>query len=94
MIVLQIEHDVPNYEGWKKAFDNDPLNRKQSGVKEYRIYRSVEKPNYVIIDLVFESAENAQAMLKALQNLWTKVQGSVMTDPKTRLLEITEFIKL
>ena len=28
MYILQIEHPVPNYEGWKKAFDSDPVNRK------------------------------------------------------------------
>lgn len=33
MLILQIEHKVPNYEGWKKAFDSDPISRKKSGVK-------------------------------------------------------------
>jgi len=88
MVVLQIEHHVPNYEGWKKAFDSDPIDRKKSGVKEYRVYRPIGDSNYVIIDLIFDTVENAQSTLRALQNLWTKVQGTVMTNPTTRMLEM------
>ncbi len=40
MYILQIEHPVPNYEGWKKAFENDPIDRKGSGVTHYRISES------------------------------------------------------
>lgn len=39
MITLRIEHKIANYEAWKKAFDSDPINRQQSRVKRYRIYR-------------------------------------------------------
>jgi hypothetical protein len=90
MVILQIEHRIPNYEGWKKAFDSDPIGRKKSGVKKYRIYRPADDTNYVIIDLEFENMEEAKATLAALQNLWTKVEGSVMMNPTTRILELTE----
>jgi hypothetical protein len=90
MTILQIEHQIPNYDGWKKAFDNDPIDRKKSGVKRYRVYRPADNPNYVIIDLEFDNPDNAQATLNALKNLWGKVEGTVMNNPKTRILEITE----
>lgn len=32
MTILRIEHGVPSFEGWKKAFDSDPVNRKKMGV--------------------------------------------------------------
>jgi hypothetical protein len=41
MIVLQIEHSVPNYEAWKIAFESDPVNRKESGVRGYGIFRPI-----------------------------------------------------
>ncbi|MEO7923491.1 MAG: hypothetical protein ABIR30_07425 [Chitinophagaceae bacterium] len=94
MIILQIEHQVPSYEGWKKAFESDPINRKASGVKEFRVYRSAEDPNYIVIDLVFEKMENAQATQKALEGLWGKIQGTIITSHKTRILELTEFEKI
>jgi hypothetical protein len=31
MIIHQIEHKVPNCDGWKKAFDSDPIDRKNPG---------------------------------------------------------------
>jgi len=94
MIVLQVEHNVSSYDGWKKAFDNDPINRKKSGVKRYQIYQSLEDPKYVIIDLYFDSLEQTQATLKALQDLWTKVPGTVMVNPKARILDIRETVEL
>lgn len=90
MHTLQIEHEVPNYEGWKKAFDNDPINRKQSGVKSYRIYQPKDNSTFVIVELDFENLDQLNTTFQALQNLWNKVQGSVMSNPKTKILEIVE----
>ena len=94
MIVLQIEHNVSSYDGWKKAFDSDPINRKKSGVKRYQVYQSVEDPNYVVVDLYFDSPEESASALNALQKLWTKVQGTVMVNPKARMLNVREMVEL
>ena len=93
MTVLQIEHKVPNYQGWKKAFDSDPINRKKSGVRRHRVFRPADDPNYVIIQLEFETLDEAEKALSALRNLWTKVEGKVMVDPQTRILDIAEAIE-
>jgi hypothetical protein len=94
MIVLQIEHNVSSYDGWKNAFDSDPINRKKSGVKRYQIYQAAEDPKYVVIDLYFDSQEESLSALKALQQLWSKVQGTVMVDPKARILAVKETVDL
>jgi len=94
MTVLHIEHPVPNYDGWKKAFDSDPMNRKNSGVKKYRVYRSLKEPNLVAVDLEFDDHANAEKMLAALKIMWQKVEGSVMTSPKACLFEMMETIDL
>jgi hypothetical protein len=93
MIILQIEHQVPDLEGWKKGFEADPIGREKSGVKEYRICRSAEDPNYIIIDLVFDTIESAQSTLQSLQALWSKVQDVVVVNPKYRVMEIIEIKK-
>jgi hypothetical protein len=90
MTILQIEHKVPSYDGWKKAFDSDPIDRKKSGVKRYRVYRPKEDPNYVIIDLVFDDSNHAVMALNALKKLWSNVEGTVMVNPKTRILEVVD----
>lgn len=94
MTILRIEHTVPHYDGWKKAFDADPINRKRSGVIRYRIYRLVENPNYVVVELEFSNLQDAEATLVSLRKLWEKVEGSVMTGPQARILEIVDSVEL
>jgi hypothetical protein len=93
MPILQIEHKVPSFDGWKKAFDSDPINRKKSGVRRYRILRPADDPNYVIIDLEFDTLDDAEAALTALRKLWIEVEGKVMVNPQTRILNIVENIE-
>jgi hypothetical protein len=90
MIVLQIEHKIPTYEAWKKAFDSDPINRKKSGVISYEVFRPVGDSNYVVIDLAFENLKDAESAHAALRVLWGQVEGKVMTGPQSRMLERVE----
>ena len=90
MIILQIEHEVLDFNGWKRAFDSDPINRKQSGVRHHTISRLVNSPNHVIIELAFDNTKDAELMLEALKKLWNKVEGKVMVSPQARIIETVE----
>ena len=90
MIILRIEHKVPDFAGWKKAFESDPINRKKSGVRHYSIFRPIDDPNNVIVDLKFETMKQAQEALSALQNLWGDIDGKIMMNPQTNLLVVVE----
>ena len=90
MHTLQIRHRVPNYDGWKAAFDADPVGRERSGVRRYRILRSVEDLNDVTIELDFDDATHAEALLAAMQGVWTNVQGTLVMNPATGIHEIAE----
>jgi hypothetical protein len=90
MPILQIEHKVPNFDGWKKAFDSDPINRKKSGVRRYHIFQPTDDPNYVILNLEFDHIDEAEAALAALRNIWNQIEGTVMVGPKTKILNILE----
>jgi hypothetical protein len=50
----------------------------------------MDDPNYVMIDLEFASKHEADAMLAALRELWSRVEGSVMSNPQTRIVEVVE----
>ena len=93
MVVLQIEHPVPDFNGWKKAFDSDPLNRKQSGVRSHRILRPLQQANQVIIELDFDNYAGAEAMQAALQKLWNNVSGVIVMNPQSRILETVETVE-
>jgi len=90
MIILQIEHKVQNFDGWKKVFESDPINRKKSGVRSYSILRPVDDQNYVIINLEFDDLKEAENTLTALRSLWGQLEGTVIMDPQTRLLNLVE----
>jgi ribose 5-phosphate isomerase len=90
MTILRIEHKVASFEGWKKVFDSDPINRKQSGVRRYSIFQLTDDPNYVIIDLEFDNLKNAETTLTALNKLWGNVEGKVIFKPQTQILNIVE----
>ena len=90
MVMLRIEHPVPNFDGWKQAFDSDPVGREKSGVRRYQILRPVDNPNFVMIDLEFDTAQQAEALLAAMRVVWGRVEGTVMTSPKAQIVEVAE----
>lgn len=90
MPVLRIEHAVPNFEKWKQVFDNDPADRKGSGVRRYRVLRQQDDPNYVMIDLEFDTADEADSFLRTMQQIWGGAGKAVMQNPRGNVAEIVE----
>jgi hypothetical protein len=90
MYILRIEHSVPSYESWKKAFDSDPVDRARSGVRRYQVLRPVDNPNYVLIDLEFDTAGQAEALLDAMRTVWQRVQGTLIANPQVKITEVVE----
>jgi hypothetical protein len=94
MIVLQIEHAVTNFDGWKQAFDSDPVGRQRMGVQRYRIMRPRDDPNFAIIELEFATAPQAEALLAAMREVWGRVQGTLIRSPQARIIEIVESVEI
>jgi len=89
--ILRIEHPVRDFDAWKKVFDSDPLSRKKSGVRRYRIWRLIDNPNYVLMDLEFDGSKEAEAFASALRILWGSPEGlKVMQNPQLRVVEPVE----
>jgi hypothetical protein len=90
MLIMRIEHSVPNFEKWKQAFDRDPADRKGSGVRRYRVLRLNDDPNYVMVDLEFDTAGEAEAFLQKMQRIWEGPAKGVMQNPRARIAEVVE----
>jgi hypothetical protein len=90
MPILHIQHSVPSFEGWKRAFESDPMDRKGSGVRRYHVHRSVAEPNFVMIDLEFLTLSEAEALLARLRHLWAGPGGAVMRNPEAWIVETVE----
>ena len=94
MPVVRIEHAVPSFETWKRAFDSDPADRTGSGVRRYQILRLQDNPNFVMIDLEFASLGEAEAFLHTMQQIWSGPGKAVMQNPSGRIADIVEVKEL
>jgi hypothetical protein len=92
MIILHIEHPIRDFAAWKKAFESGSALRERSGVRCYQILRPVDDPNYVIIDLDFESQTAAEAFLGAMREVWQSATAAQVLggSPQTRIVEVVE----
>jgi hypothetical protein len=90
MPILRIQHTVPTFEGWKRAFDSDPVDRKAAGVRRYHVHRSVTDPNFVMIDLEFDTVAEAERLLEKLRHLWAGPGGAVMRNHEAWIVETVE----
>jgi hypothetical protein len=93
MHVLQIEHPIRDFDTWKGAFDRFSDKRQQSGVRRYQILRPTDDPNYVIIELEFDSPSEAEAFLGWLRReVWSSQEAApaLRGEPQTRIAEPVE----
>ena len=90
MTILHIEHPIRDFDTWKAAFDRDPIGREPSGVRRYRVLRPIDDPNYVMIDLEFDTSIEAEALLAAMRVVWGRVEGNIMWNPTARIAEVVE----
>jgi len=91
LYVLRIEHLTNDFNTWKKAFDSDPALRKKNGVVNYRISQLTNNPNYVMIDLGFESLIMLEQFHGLLQKLWGTVNVKLIEGVKSFTAKIIEY---
>ena len=92
MPVLQIEHAVRDFDTWKAVFDQDPAGREVGGVRRHQIYRPIDDPNYIGVDLEFDSRDEAEAFKLGLEEMWRSPQAARVLGgiPRARIVDIVE----
>ena len=90
MPILHIQHAVPDFDSWKRAFDSDPMDRKGSRVRRYHVHRSVADRNFVMIDLEFDTLAEAERLLDKLRQMWAGPGAAVMRNPEAWIIETIE----
>lgn len=92
MHTLQLEHAIKDFKMWKAAFDRDPIDRRSLGVRRHRVFRPVDDPKYVVVELEFDTTSEAEACRVALRELWGSRQAApaLMGDPRVRIVEAVE----
>ena len=94
MATLHIQDTVSDYEAWKRAFDSDPVHRQEGGCRRYTIWRDVSDPNFVMVDLEFDTVDRAEGFLQRLHHLWNGPGASVMHNPQAWVVEAVEVAEL
>ena len=90
MTTLHIEHAITDFPTWQGFFQRFEPARTSAGVLRHRIFRPVDDPKYVVIELDFDSAVEAQAMLDFLRaQVWSSPANApaLVGAPKARILE-------
>jgi hypothetical protein len=91
MFVLQIEHEVFDFDSWKKDFDNDLNGRQKAGVHQYEIFCLSDNPNYVILHLWYEYFDQATISMALLRNLWNADISTQLKDPQVRIFDMVDW---
>ena len=90
MPTLHIEHPITDFDTWRSAFDRFGEARRNAGVRGHRVLRPVDNPNYVVIDLDFDTRDQAEGFLGFLTaNVWANKDNSpaLAGTPETMILE-------
>jgi hypothetical protein len=91
MTTLRIEHPITDYEVWKRAFDGFAEARARAGVRSCAIRLPLDDPNYLMLDLEFDTPRVAEAFAGFLaEHVWSAPASSpgLAGAPKTRILEL------
>jgi hypothetical protein len=75
MVTLHIENQVHDYETWKTVFDKFDRERRNRGVRSYRIVRAADDPNQLLVDMEFDSTTRAEEFREFLRAVWATPQS-------------------
>lgn len=95
MFVLHMESTVTSFDTWKSTFDSRHQDGNQAGAQRARILRPKDNPTAVIVEVEFNTAGEAEAVLAELRPFWSSKLGTVYTAmPKVQIAEIVESVEL
>ena len=89
MPTLHIEHPITDFATWRAAFDRFAEARRAAGVRGHRLQQPVDDPRYVVIDLDFDTVDQAASFLQFLQTtVWSVPANSpaLAGSPQVKIL--------
>jgi hypothetical protein len=93
MPILHIEHEISDLTTWLEAFNRFAPAREQAGVQQTEVFQPSDDPNYIVVNLRFESVDAASNFRTFLQTvIWKSPEASpaLVRAPTARVLtEVT-----
>lgn len=90
MVTLHIQHAITDFDTWTSAFQRFSDARSGAGVRSERIKRPVDDPRYVVIELDFDTPEEARSFRGFLTTqVWANPKNApgLAGTPETMILE-------
>ena len=91
MTTLRIEHAIHDYDQWKTAFTSYEPARTNAGVRSFTIRRPLDDPKYLMLDLEFDTADEARTFAQFLEEkVWSSPASApaLAGIPRTRVLDV------
>jgi hypothetical protein len=91
MVTLHIEHGITDIGTWRAAFDRFADMRRHSGVLAHRVAQPVDDAHYVMVELDFDTSEQADRFLSFLrERVWGSPDNApaLAGTPQTRILSV------
>ena len=91
MATLRIEHAIYDYESWQEAFDSFAEARTNAGVRSFAVRQPMDDPKYLMLDLEFATAGQAEAFATFLhEHVWSSPASSpaLAGAAQTRILDL------
>ncbi len=89
MATLHIEHPIHDLNTWLMAFGRFAEARQKGGVRAYRIYQPIADDKYILIELDFDTVDQAEQFKRFLEvNVWSSPTASpgLAGSPQARVL--------
>ncbi len=90
MTTLHIEHAITDFPLWNAAFERFADVRARSGVRAQRVQHPVDDPHYIVIDLDFDTPDEARRFLAFLRaNVWSSPENApaLVGAPQAQILQ-------
>lgn len=91
MIIMAIQHQVRDYDTWKKVFDQFPPTA--DGALFHRVNRGLDDPNNVVVVAGFSSADAAQGFASNPELADKMKEGGVVGAPRIETYEEVEVVQ-
>jgi hypothetical protein len=91
MPTLHIEHGITDLATWMSAFDRFADARRQASVRSERIRQPVGDPHGIVIDLEFDTVEDAERFLGFLEErVWAIPENAPALDSAPRTVVLVD----
>ena len=90
MPTLHTEHPITDLATWLTAFGRFADARRNAGARNERVHQPIDDPNYLVIDVDFDTADEATAFLQFLETVvWSKPANApaLAGSPRALVLE-------